>query len=137
MAQFHFLLILLPHNKDGIPLSGDIESGVNIGTIEAGKFTQVTFEVEIDSLEPEQVVNKAKVQYKYKLIPSGQVFEKDVTTNEVTATLVTNCKEAQKLIIGKIGEDELAIAGEIVRESENSRYHSLYFCWGKRCWRVT
>jgi uncharacterized repeat protein (TIGR01451 family) len=102
--------------RDGIPLSGDIESGVNIGTVEAGKFTQVTFEVEIDSPEPEQVVNKATVQYEYKLIPDGQVFEKNVTTNEVTATLVTNCKEAQKLIIGKIGEDELAIAGEIVAE---------------------
>ncbi|WP_028778021.1 DUF11 domain-containing protein [Shimazuella kribbensis] len=102
--------------RDGVPISGDIESGVNIGSVEAGKFVQVTFEVEIDSPEPERVDNKAKVQYEYELIPGDQVFEKDVTTNEVTATLVKNCKEAQKQILGKIGEDELAIAGQIVAE---------------------
>jgi uncharacterized repeat protein (TIGR01451 family) len=102
--------------RDGVPISGDIESGVNIGTVEAGKFVQVTFEVEIDSPEPERVDNNAKVQYEYELIPGDQVFEKDVTTNEVTATLVKNCKEAQKQILGKIGEEELAIAGQIVAE---------------------
>jgi uncharacterized repeat protein (TIGR01451 family) len=102
--------------RDGVPLSGDIASGVNIGTVEAGKIVLVTFEVEIDSPEPEQVDNTAKVTYEYELIPGGEVFSKDVTTIEVTAKLVENCKEAPKLIIGKIGEDELALAGEIVAE---------------------
>ncbi|WP_338057519.1 DUF11 domain-containing protein [Shimazuella soli] len=102
--------------RDGVPVSGDIQSGVNIGTVRAGKLVLVTFEVEIDSPEPEKVVNDASVHYEYELIPGDQVFKKDTNTNEVTATLVTNCKEAQKLIIGKIGEEELAIAGEIVQE---------------------
>lgn len=102
--------------RDGIPLSGDIETGINIGAVDPGTTVRVTFEVQIDDPEPEKVINQAKVDYEYQLIPGGQIFHKDETTNEVTATLTENCQEAQKQIVTQIGEDELRAAGDIVAE---------------------
>lgn len=101
---------------DGRPLSGNIESGVNIGTVEPGTTTRVTFQVLIDNPVPKKVTNKAKVDYKYKLIPDGQIYRKVEMTNEVTAIHESNCKEAQKKIVTGIGEAELAAAGVIVAE---------------------
>ncbi|KEK23079.1 RICIN domain-containing protein [Bacillus gaemokensis] len=101
---------------DGRPLSGNIESGVNIGTVEPGTTARVTFQVLIGNPVPTKVTNKAKVDYKYKLIPDGQMYRKEEMTNEVTAIHESNCKEAQKKIVTGIGEAELAAAGVIVAE---------------------
>ncbi|PEM44834.1 RICIN domain-containing protein [Bacillus toyonensis] len=101
---------------DGRPLSGNIESGVNIGTVGPGTTTRITFQVLIGDPVPKKVTNKAKVNYKYKLIPDGQIYRKEEMTNEVTAIYESNCKEAQKKIVTGIGEAELVAAGVIVAE---------------------
>ncbi|UHA73524.1 RICIN domain-containing protein [Paenibacillus sp. 481] len=101
---------------DGRPLTGNIETGVNIGTVAPGTTAQVTFQVQIDSPVPKKVTNKAKVDYKYKLITDGQVFRKEEQTNEVTVTHEPNCNEAQKKIVTAVGEAELAAAGIIAAQ---------------------
>ncbi|TVX93232.1 RICIN domain-containing protein [Paenibacillus agilis] len=101
---------------DGRPIVGNIENGVNIGTVAPGTTAKVTFQVKIDDPVPKKVTNKAKVDYKYKLIPAGQVYRKDEMTNEVTAVHEANCSEAQKKIVTAVGEAELAVAGVIAGE---------------------
>lgn len=68
---------------NGMPMSGDPTTGVNIGTIAAGATTTVSFSVSFSGLPtPNPVPNSATIQYQVVIDPNQPPETRSVTTNQ-------------------------------------------------------
>ncbi|MEW4282301.1 DUF7507 domain-containing protein [Priestia koreensis] len=86
---------------NGMPMSGDPTTGVNVGTIAAGATATVSFSVSFTGLPtPNPVPNSATIQYQVVIDPNQPPETRSVTTNQTLVRVedpsVTSTKSVDK-----------------------------------------
>ncbi|MGL4849138.1 MAG: DUF7507 domain-containing protein, partial [Clostridium sp.] len=73
---------------DGQSVSGDLNSGVNIGILTPNVVKTIIFRVHVDMMPvPNPIPNKADLTYTYRPIPNGSPVSNNVTSNTVNTLI--------------------------------------------------
>lgn len=102
---------------NGVPVAGDLTTGILLGSLNPDQAFVVTFQVSVKNPIPEKVDNQAEVTHQFQLKPDGEVLEDQVSTNVITARLETDCQKAQNQIFESIMQQELGLAKILQAES--------------------
>jgi uncharacterized repeat protein (TIGR01451 family) len=116
---------------NGTAVTGDIETGIPIGSLAPDQSVEITFQVSVLAPLPPQVDNQAEVTYDYQLKPGSEVVSETETTNVITAVIETECQKAQNQIFESVAQQEVALSRLIQAESTKVKAAVEAFSEGK------
>ncbi|KEK23075.1 DUF11 domain-containing protein [Bacillus gaemokensis] len=102
---------------NGVPVFGDLSTGVPLGILDPNQTAVITFQVALQSPLPVKVDNQAEATYQFQFKPGSDVREETVTSNLITAWLETDCQKAQNQIFESVAQQELGLMKILQAES--------------------
>jgi uncharacterized repeat protein (TIGR01451 family) len=111
--------VLVPNSVkvNGTTITGDIETGISVGSLAPDQSVEITFQVAVQNPLPEKVDNQASVNYEFQLKPGSEILSAESVTNVVTAVIETPCQKAQNQIFESVALQEIALAQLLRAES--------------------